>query len=481
MAASSNSSLSGSSVSSDPDDYQPPIWKSYLYQLQQEAPRPKRMTCPQEVESRPKYYGREFHGMISREYTDGLLGGVEGAYLIRESQRQPGTHTLALRFGPQTLNYRLFYDGKHFVAEKRFESVHDLVTDGLITLYIETKAAEYIAKMTTNPIYEHLGYTSLLRDKTLHRLGRARTQPRRVTFQRDDPVRPVTCHTTATEGHKIANLASVRQSALRDSPEKQSSYHKIHNFKVHTFRGPHWCEYCANFMWGLIAQGVRCSDCGVNVHKQCSKLVPSDCQPDLRRIKKVFSCDLTTLVKAHNTTRPMVVDMCIREIELRGLKSEGLYRVSGFSEHVDDVRLSFDRDGEKADISADVYADINIIAGALKLYLRDLPIPLITFDLYSTFIQAAKNTNMDSRLESIHEGLLQLPPAHYETLRYLMAHLRRVTMFEKDNLMSSENLGIVFGPTLMQPPEQNTLATLNDMRQQKLVMQLMIEHEDVLF
>lgn len=31
------------------------------------------------------------------------------------------------------------------------------------------------------------------------------------------------------------------------------------NPQVHTFRGPHWCEYCANFMWGLIAQGVRCS------------------------------------------------------------------------------------------------------------------------------------------------------------------------------------------------------------------------------
>lgn len=46
-------------------------------------------------------------------------------------------------------------------------------------------------------------------------------------------------------------------------------------------------------------------------------------------------------------------------------------------------------DGEKADISASAYADINIIAGALKLYLRDLPIPVITFDLYSRFIQAA--------------------------------------------------------------------------------------------
>lgn len=49
-------------------------------------------------------------------------------------------------------------------------------------------------------------------------------------------------------------------------------------------------------------------------------------------------------------------------------------------------------DGEKADISANAYADINIIAGALKLYLRDLPIPVITFDLYSKFIQAASKS-----------------------------------------------------------------------------------------
>lgn len=60
------------------------------------------------------------------------------------------------------------------------------------------------------------------------------------------------------------------------------------------------------------------TDCGLNVHKQCSKHVPNDCQPDLKRIKKVYCCDLTTLVKAHNTQRPMVVDICIREIEARG-------------------------------------------------------------------------------------------------------------------------------------------------------------------
>uniref|UniRef100_A0A4X2M1M1 Chimerin 2 n=1 Tax=Vombatus ursinus TaxID=29139 RepID=A0A4X2M1M1_VOMUR len=200
----------------------------------------------------------------------------------------------------------------------------------------------------------------------------------------------------------------VRRAALTQN-DNHCNYEKTHNFKVHTFRGPHWCEYCANFMWGLIAQGVRCSDCGLNVHKQCSKHVPNDCQPDLKRIKKVYCCDLTTLVKAHNTQRPMVVDMCIREIEGREI------------------------------------------------------------------------SNPDERLEAVHEVLMLLPPAHYETLRYLMIHLKKVTLNEKENFMNAENLGIVFGPTLMRPPEESTLATLNDMRYQKLIVQILIENEDVLF
>ncbi|KAL2302381.1 hypothetical protein Nmel_009807, partial [Mimus melanotis] len=249
--------------------------------------------------------------------------------------------------------------------------------------------------------------------------------------------------------------------------------------QVHTFRGPHWCEYCANFMWGLIAQGVKCADCGLNVHKQCSKMVPNDCKPDLKHVKKVYSCDLTTLVKAHFTKRPMVVDMCIREIESRGLNSEGLYRVSGFSDLIEDVKMAFDRDGEKADISVNMYEDINIITGALKLYFRDLPIPLITYDAYPKFIESAKTADPDEQLEILHEALKLLPPAHCETLRYLMAHLKRVTLHEKENLMSAENLGIVFGPTLMRAPELDAMAALNDIRYQRLVVEMLIKNEDI--
>uniref|UniRef100_A0A8B9ZLL1 N-chimaerin n=1 Tax=Anas zonorhyncha TaxID=75864 RepID=A0A8B9ZLL1_9AVES len=338
-----------------------------------------------------------FHGMISREEADQLLSVAEGSYLIRESQRQPGTYTLALR---------LKLSGKDSAFSRRLRPSH------------------------------------------FHR-------------------------------HRIQLTSLVRRATLKEN-EHVPKYEKVHNFKVHTFRGPHWCEYCANFMWGLIAQGVKCADCGLNVHKQCSKMVPNDCKPDLKHVKKVYSCDLTTLVKAHFTKRPMVVDMCIREIESRGLNSEGLYRVSGFSDLIEDVKMAFDRDGEKADISVNMYEDINIITGALKLYFRDLPIPLITYDAYPKFIESAKTTDPDEQLEILHEALKLLPPAHCETLRYLMAHLKRVTLHEKENLMSAENLGIVFGPTLMRAPELDAMAALNDIRYQRLVVEMLIKNEGTL-
>ncbi|XP_061648894.1 N-chimaerin [Phyllopteryx taeniolatus] len=272
----------------------------------------------------------------------------------------------------------------------------------------------------------------------------------------------------------------VRRASLKETDRTPIS-EKVHNFKVHTFRGPHWCEHCASFMWGLMAQGVKCADCGVNVHKQCLPLVPNNCKPSLRHIRKVYSCDLTTLVSAHNTARPMVVDMCIREIESRGLKSEGLYRISGFSDSVEEVKTAFDKAGEKTDISVKAYEDINIITGALKLYLRDLPVPVIAYNAYPRFIEAAKLTDQDKKLEAFGEALAMLPSSHNETLKYLMAHLKRVTQNEKYNLMNAENLAIVFGPTLMRTPDLDAMTALNDIRYQRQVVEVLIKNVDTLF
>ena len=145
-------------------------------------------------------------------------------------------------------------------------------------------------------------------------------------------------------------------------------------------------------MWGLVSQGVKCQDCGFQAHKKCSERTPPDCEPQMRFIKRIFGVDLTTLVKATNTIRPILVEKCIEEIERRkgAIETEGLYRVSGFSDAVDDLKMAFDR-GEHINFDEFKYNDIHIICSLLKLYLRQLPIPLITFDVYNKLIEAFSN------------------------------------------------------------------------------------------
>lgn len=109
----------------------------------------------------------------------------------------------------------------------------------------------------------------------------------------------------------------------------------------------------------------------------------------MKFIKRMFGVDLTTLVKATNSIRPIIVEKCIEEIEKRkgAIESEGIYRVSGFSDAIEELKLAFDR-GDNVDFNEFKYNDIHIICSLLKLYLRQLPIPLITFDVYNKLIDS---------------------------------------------------------------------------------------------
>jgi len=84
-------------------------------------------------------------------------------------------------------------------------------------------------------------------------------------------------------------------------------------------------------------------DCGFSAHFKCSEKLPPDCYPDLKLFRGVFGIDLTTHVKAYKTNRPFVVDKCVEEIEKRGMSVEGIYRVSGFQEEMDSLRLALDK------------------------------------------------------------------------------------------------------------------------------------------
>ncbi|XP_031574844.1 N-chimaerin-like [Actinia tenebrosa] len=464
-----------------------PVWKSYLYQLQQKAPKPNGIPCNKEISAKPRHYGKEFHGSISREEADQLVKGQDGCYLVRESQRQPGSYTLTMRFGGASMHFRLYYDGMHYVGEKRFQSMEDLVADGLITMYMDTYAKDYIDTMMLPADNAKAGKedSSVFRDSNQGSV----TEKSKATDQIDAAAKSPAKTIQPLDNKMKENKPSLpdqlilkedrRFSAGKRPSFKPASYAKDHNFKINSYKGFHWCDYCKNFLWGLTLQGYKCQDCGMNAHKQCYRRTNKDCMPDKKYVRRLFGEDLTTVVKLHDTKRPFVVDICVREVEERGLDSEGIYRVSGFADDIEALKNSFDKDGMAANVGQ--YEDINTITGVLKLFLRQLPLPLITFETYGQFIEAAKIQDKFLRIEALAKALTELPQPHFETIKFLMGHLYRVSQHKSQNMMSEENLSIVFGPTMMRSPEGDTLNTLDDLKFQRLAIELLISHQDVLF
>merc|ERR1719223_750880 len=127
----------------------------------------------------------------------------------------------------------------------------------------------------------------------------------------------------------VARSKSTPAAGMR-SCLKGPLYQKEHNFKVANLKTNRYCHYCGNYMWGLVHQGVQCSDCGTTAHKNCSRHIPQDCCPDPKLVEKVFGVDLVTIVNLHGTVRPLVVGLVVSELERRGAyRTEGLYRENG--------------------------------------------------------------------------------------------------------------------------------------------------------
>ena len=128
-----------------------PVWKSYLYNLQMQAPTPTPILCQRSLSRRPRQYGPEFHGLLSRTEADQLMAtSIDGSYLVRESLNPPDSYTLGIKFNGDVKYYKLFFDAPtstHYVGEKHFDTLNDLVHDGLISFYLESKASDYIALM----------------------------------------------------------------------------------------------------------------------------------------------------------------------------------------------------------------------------------------------------------------------------------------------------------------------------------------------
>ncbi|GAA6024372.1 hypothetical protein JCM11491_001109 [Sporobolomyces phaffii] len=166
-----------------------------------------------------------------------------------------------------------------------------------------------------------------------------------------------------------------------------------------------------------------------------------------------FGVDLGDQMLRDAVEVPRVLEKCAEAIELYGLDNMGIYRLSGTTSRVQRLKQNLDRDLEGTDLlSEDNLSDINDIAAVLKLWFRELPEPLLTWELYHQFIDVSKIENDRLRHIRLHERVNELPDPNYATLKFLMGHLDKVAQRESVNQMSVSNLAIVFGPNLLSPP-----------------------------
>uniref|UniRef100_A0A674I706 Rho GTPase activating protein 32 n=1 Tax=Terrapene triunguis TaxID=2587831 RepID=A0A674I706_9SAUR len=139
------------------------------------------------------------------------------------------------------------------------------------------------------------------------------------------------------------------------------------------------------------------------------------------------------------------------------------------------------------DLTKDVYIqDIHCVGSLCKLYFRELPNPLLTYQLYEKFSDAVSAATDEERLVKIHDVIQQLPPPHYRTLEFLMRHLAHLADYCSITNMHSKNLAIVWAPNLLRSKQIESAcfsgtAAFMEVRIQSVVVEFILNHVDVLF
>ncbi|XP_014794955.1 PREDICTED: rho GTPase-activating protein 29 isoform X1 [Calidris pugnax] len=273
--------------------------------------------------------------------------------------------------------------------------------------------------------------------------------------------------------------------------------------KLRKLRAPSKCRECDSL---VVFHGAECEECSLACHKKCLETLAIQCgHKKLHGRLHLFGVEFAQAAKNIPDGIPFIIKKCTSEIESRALNVKGIYRVNGAKSRVEKLCQAFENGKDLVELS-ELYA--HDISNVLKLYLRQLPEPLILFRLYNEFIGLAKesqnvNEELDGKQASpkskkrqsicielnriiikIKDLLKQLPVPNYNTLQYLIGHLHRVTEHSDENKMSASNLGIIFGPTLIRPRQTDatvSLSSLVDYPYQARVVELLITYYEKIF
>ncbi|XP_040914006.1 rho GTPase-activating protein 15 [Toxotes jaculatrix] len=193
---------------------------------------------------------------------------------------------------------------------------------------------------------------------------------------------------------------------------------------------------------------------------------------------RVFGCQLSTLCEREGTTVPKFIQMCLDAVDKRGLEVDGIYRVSGNLATIQKLRFIVDQEDD-LDLDHSQWEDIHVVTGALKLFFRELPEPLFPFRFFQPFVEAVKIKESKHKIQTVKKLIQQLPKPNQDTMKLLFSHLHRVLAFSRKNLMSTQGIGIVFGPTLMWPELDAGNMAVNMVYQNQIVEFILIESQEI--
>ncbi|XP_054459243.1 rho GTPase-activating protein 45 isoform X2 [Anoplopoma fimbria] len=286
--------------------------------------------------------------------------------------------------------------------------------------------------------------------------------------------------------------------------------------RLRKLRTPSKCRECDSYVY---FQGAECEECFLACHKRCLETLAIQCgHKKLQGRLQLFGRDFSQVASCASDGIPFIITKCISEIERRALKMKGIYRVNGVKTRVEKLCQAFENGKELVELSQCSPHDISNV---LKLYLRQLPEPIMLFRLYNQLMGLAKESlqgeaetpeGEEAESNSINHAagkgselvdlgpdtdpevlvlveklkalLKELPKANVATLRYIIRHLRRIAELEEDNKMSPSNLGIVFGPSLMRPRPTGatiSLSSLVDYPHQARIVESLIVFYSTIF
>ena len=191
--------------------------------------------------------------------------------------------------------------------------------------------------------------------------------------------------------------------------------------------------------------------------------------------KQVFGVSLAKAMnrKLNRHSIPTVVTQAVSFIDAYGLEQQGIFRISGLNSLIAKFKSDYDRG---LSVTFDSSTDPHAVAGLLKMYLRELPEPLIPFKCYNDFVQF-EVSDVVNRVEDFAKLATRIPQENYRVLCLLVEFLGRVEALHETNLMSVSNLALVFGPNILRPAgsgDQVSMRLVQDTPVVNKIMELFI-------